>query len=574
MNDLFFWMGNHLVLDDDDDDGSKKNKCLKRGRMSMFTHHDPPSVTARKSCKASTIFPALETNLNPPIFKQKGSKAIIMSSSIVSEIPNIVKQLRNNFLAGTTKKYEWRIKQLKNLKKMMEENQERFNQAMERDLCQARFLKLVEVKMCTVECETAINELKQWMKPQNVEISLLLNQPASGYIVREPYGTVLLISPWNYPVSLVVKPLIGAIAAGNNMVVKPSEVAPATSALFAELIPQYLDKENIVVIEGGVDVTTELLKQRFDYIFYTGNTSVGKIVMKAASEHLTPVTLELGGKSPAIVAKDADLNITAKRLVWGKFLNLGQTCVAPDYVFVDKSIKDEFTKTMKEMLVQFYGTDPQKSDDYSRIINERHCYRLEKLLNNHGGNVLVGGKVDPEDRYVEPTIILDPKYDSELMKEEIFGPILPILTMDDINTAIDYINKNEKPLALYLFSSDKDLKKKILDKTSSGAVVFNDCVVHNSVSELPFGGVGYSGIGAYNGKKSFETFSHEKPVLDKGTLLDAPARYPPYTDGKIKLLNFAFRKFAINAFLKRKFVPALLVLGISILIYYLTKRTL
>jgi len=448
----------------------------------------------------------------------------------------------------------------------MEENKAQFEQAMASDLRQGPFLKVTEVKMSVFECDQAISDLKQWMKPQYTSNQLIMNQPGTAYTIREPYGTVLIISPWNYPITLVVKPLVGAIAAGNNVVVKPSEVAPACSRLFAELIPKYLDRENIIVIEGAVQETTELLKQKFDYIFYTGNTAVGKIVMRAASENLTPVTLELGGKSPVIVARDADLNVTAKRLVWGKLLNLGQTCVAPDYVFVDKSIKSDLVKKMNETLIDFYGSDAQKSKDYSRIINERHCQRIEGLLKDHGGKVIAGGKVDVSDRYVAPTIIEDPSLNSKLMQEEIFGPVLPLLTMENIDEAIDYINSNEKPLALYLFSSSKKLKNDLVNKTSSGAVVFNDCVVHNSVSELPFGGVGHSGMGSYNGRRSFDTFSHEKPVLDKGTMIDPFVRYPPYSDTKLNIVAFSFRKFSPASLMK--LIP-LLVLGIGLYMHFI-----
>jgi len=426
---------------------------------------------------------------------------------------------------------------------------------------------MVEVYNPILECEDAIANLKDWMKPEHTVVRSISNQPAKAYTIREPLGTILMISPWNYPISLVVKPLVGAIAAGNNVIIKPSEVAPACSRLFAELVPLYMDENNVKVIEGAVEETTQLLKQRFDHIMYTGNTAVGKIVMRAASEHLTPVTLELGGKSPVIITKKANIDLAAKRITWAKFTNLGQTCVAPDYALIDSSVKSEFLDRMNHYVKEFYGSDVQKSPDYSRIINERHCDRIQGLLNGHGGKVVMGGDVDKSDRYVAPTIVIDPSKDSKLMQEEIFGPVLPVLTINNLDEAIEYINDNEKPLALYLFSSDSGEKNKVVKETSSGALSINDLVLHVHVSELPFGGVGHSGMGAYNSKRTFDTFSHEKPVLEKATWLDPYIRYPPYNDTKIKLLKASYMNLSLdNLFFK--YIPLTILLTGAIVFSY------
>lgn len=483
-------------------------------------------------------------------------------------IAQTVSTLRRNFLTGTTKSYEWRIKQLKQLQALIQENRHRIEDALESDLRQTRFMKANEIQGPLSECQYAISNLKQWMKPQQVTVHGLMNQPAKAYKIREPYGTVLLISPWNYPISLVLKPLVGALAAGNNVVIKPSEVAPACSAMFADLIPRYLDQEHVRVVEGAVEETTQLLKQRFDHIMYTGNTAVGKIIMRAASEFLTPVTLELGGKSPVIVTPSANLDVAARRITWAKFLNLGQTCIAPDYALVDSSIRDQFLDRLKHYVREFYGSDPQKSDDYSRIINERHCDRIAGLLSDHGGETVIGGDVDRVDRYVAPTIVLNPSKSSKLMQEEIFGPVLPVLTVDHLDDAISYINENEKPLALYLFSTNSKEKERLQKETSSGAYGINDLILHFNVCELPFGGVGHSGMGAYNGKVSFDTFSHEKPVLEKSTWLDSSVRYPPYTEGKLKMLKFLgpLRLSLDNVLFK--YIPLTVVVTGAVCVWY------
>jgi aldehyde dehydrogenase (NAD+) len=339
-------------------------------------------------------------------------------------------------------------------------------------------------------------------------------QPGKSEIHKDPLGVVLIIAPWNYPFQLMMAPLVGAIAAGNCAVLKPSEVAPATSALFAKFIPRYVDPDCFPVVEGAVKETTELLNEQFDHIFYTGNGSVGRIVMAAAAKHLTPVTLELGGKSPVIVDSTADLDITAKRIVWAKFVNAGQTCVAPDYILVEDRVHDALVHRMVACIREFYGDDPQQSPDFARVVNARHHQRLMKLLG--AGEIVAGGKGDEADRYIAPTIIKDVPEDAPVMQDEIFGPILPVLSVPSVDAAMAFINRRPKPLALYLFSSDERTHERVLKRTTSGGVTINHGWLHLGVPDLPFGGVGESGMGAYHGKRSFDVFSHQKAVLAQG----------------------------------------------------------
>ncbi len=341
-----------------------------------------------------------------------------------------------------------------------------------------------------------------------------------------------MIGPWNYPIQLLLSPLVGAIAAGNAAVLKPSELAPASAAALAELVPRYLDTACIRVIEGGVPETEELLAERFDYIFFTGSTRVGRIVMEAAAKHLTPVTLELGGKSPCIVARDADMDVAARRIAWGKLVNAGQTCVAPDYVLVDAAAADSLVHRLEAAIRDFYGDDPRQSPDFARIVSPAHHARLCSFFED--GDVVVGGAADPDDRYVAPTILRNVRPDAKVMQEEIFGPILPVLTVESVDEAIEFVNAREKPLALYVFTRDKATSRRVVERTSSGGACINDVVAHLGVPDLPFGGVGESGMGAYHGRHGFETFSHRKAVLDKSTLVDPALRYPPYVENKTK----------------------------------------
>jgi aldehyde dehydrogenase (NAD+) len=363
----------------------------------------------------------------------------------------------------------------------------------------------------------------------------MMAQPGRSYIEPEPKGVVLIIAPWNYPMSMVCAPLVGAMAAGNCAVMKPSEITSHTSAALAAILPRYLDKDAFAVVEGGVPETTELLGQKFDHILYTGNERVAQIVMTAAAKHLTPVTLELGGKSPCIIDKSADIEVAASRIAWGKFINAGQTCVAPDHVLVHRSVAAQFVDAITRRIKDFYGEDASQSPDYCRIASERHAARFAKLL--EGQKIHHGGRVDVARRYVEPTIVLDPPVDSELMTEEIFGPVLPIITVDEMHHAIKFVVDRPKPLALYVFTKSKALEDAVLDRISAGSVCINDAVIFMVSPELPFGGVGNSGMGRYTGWYGFETFSHMRPVMKRSFRFDAPIRYPPYTEAKAKLMR-------------------------------------
>jgi aldehyde dehydrogenase (NAD+) len=360
-------------------------------------------------------------------------------------------------------------------------------------------------------------------------------QPAKSRIYKDPLGVVLVIAPWNYPFQLAMAPVVGAIAAGNAVVLKPSEVAPATSRLMAELLPRYTDSQAVKVVEGAVAETTRLLEERFDHIFYTGNGTVGRVVMAAAAKHLTPVTLELGGKSPTIIDDDVDLELAIRRIVWGKFYNAGQTCVAPDYILCHERVRPRALELLKRTIEEFYGTDPKKSADYGRIVNERHHARLMTLMDS--GRVVVGGDADASDRYIAPTVLADVSPDSPVMADEIFGPILPVLSVQDVDEAIRFVNARPKPLALYVFTKREQTRDAVLERTSSGGASVNHVWLHLANHDLPFGGVGPSGMGAYHGKATFDTFVHKKSVLEKTTAMDPPVLYPPYTAQKRKILK-------------------------------------
>ena len=451
------------------------------------------------------------------------------------DMSGIVSQLRSTFDSGRTRPASWRLEQLHRLKKMTTDLEDEIFDALREDLGKPAFESWVaETGFVSSEIYCFTKRLQRWMKPKKVRTPLA-NLPGSSFIHKEPLGVVLIIAPWNYPFLLAVFPLIGAIAAGNCAIVKPSEISSKTSAVIARGIQVYLDNDAIRVVEGGVPEATALLKERFDHILYTGGGIVGRIVMEAASRHLTPVTLELGGKSPCIVDRGANLKVTARRIAWGKFVNAGQTCIAPDYVLALKEIEEELLGYMKSAVSEFYGVDPKSSPDYARIINDLHFERLADLLDS--GDIFTGGETDRTERYIAPTILRNVSPDSPVMVEEIFGPILPVLTISDIDEAISFINARPRPLALYLFSNDRSTQRKITERTSSGSVCLNDALMQLFVPELPFGGVGASGIGAYTGRTSFETFSHHKSVLRRSLRFDAPLRYPPYNDFKLKWLK-------------------------------------
>jgi aldehyde dehydrogenase (NAD+) len=452
-----------------------------------------------------------------------------------SSLPGTLARLRQTFDSGKTRSIEWRLAQLAEVERLMRQHEDDFADALRADLGKCRFeAVMTEMSFVAAEAKYARKHLRRWMRPKKVRTPIMA-QPGHSYLWPEPKGTVLIIAPWNYPLSMVMAPLVGAMAAGNCAVMKPSEVTSHTSAIIARLLPRYLDNDAFAVVEGGIPETTELLEQPFDHILYTGNERVAKIVMAAAAKHLTPVTLELGGKSPCLIDKSADLEVAASRIAWGKWINAGQTCVAPDHVLVHRDVAERFADILGRKIREFYGEDPEQSPDFCRIASERHTARFQQLLQGH--KIHTGGRVDVAKRYVEPTIVLDPSPDSPLMQEEIFGPVLPVITVDEMHHAIKFVADRPKPLALYVFTKSKALEDAVLNRLSAGTVCVNDAVIFMVSPELPFGGVGNSGMGRYTGWFGFETFSHMKPVMKRSFRFDAPLRYPPYTDMKARLLR-------------------------------------
>lgn len=447
----------------------------------------------------------------------------------------IVTDQRLFFNTNQTKPLAFRLEQLKILKQAILENEAAIKKALKADLNKPEFeAYTTEIGICLEEIKYALKHLKSWIKPKSITTPLPY-LPASSKIYSEPLGVVLIIGAWNYPLQLVISPLVGAIAAGNCAVLKPSELALHTSNLLAEIILKYFDSSFISVVEGGKEVTQQILEQKFDHIFFTGSTQVGKSIMSAAAKQLTPVTLELGGKSPCIVDADTHLEHTARRIVWGKFLNAGQTCVAPDYLLVDKIIKKDLLECLKKAIQEFYGTTPETSPDYARIINQHHFQRLSSLLEN--GTIMVGGDTNFSDYYIAPTIIDAVSPEDAVMQEEVFGPILPVIEYTTLQEAIAFVNTKPKPLALYFFSNNKQHQQQVLQSTASGGVCLNDTIVHMAFPGMPFGGVGDSGMGRYHGKISFETFSHQRSLLNKSFWLDIKLRYAPY-QGKLKFLKW------------------------------------
>jgi aldehyde dehydrogenase (NAD+) len=451
-------------------------------------------------------------------------------------IENIIKKQKEFFQNGKTSNIDLRRETLIKLKKLVKENEQEIIKALKKDLNKSEFESyLSEIAMVYEEINLHIKNIKKWSKRKSTKSSFMFF-PSKNYIEKEPYGTVLIIGPFNYPFQLVILPLIGAIAAGNTAVIKPSEHTVNTAKLLEKLINENFNEEYIKVVgaDEGKECVEELLQQELDYIFFTGSIKVGKIIMEKASKRLIPVTLELGGKSPCIVDKDANLEKAAKRIVWGKLLNSGQTCVAPDYLFIQEEVKEKFLSLMvKEFHLQ-YGENIKESEDYPRIISEREIKRLSQYL--HEGNIYYGGDYDEKSLYFEPTIITDVKEDANVLKEEIFGPIFPVMTFNNLEQVIRYVNKRDKPLALYYFSEDKNNRKRIIKETSSGGVTINDTILHVGTTNLPFGGVGTSGMGAYHGEKSFNTFTHEKGVVERGTFVEFSFRFAPFRD-KINLLK-------------------------------------
>lgn len=429
----------------------------------------------------------------------------------------------------------WRKQQLEQMLKMLEDNESEFLDALATDLGKPRVEGFItDIAFVASEVKSMIKNLKKWNRPERVGTPLV-TMPAKSRLIPEPLGVVLVIAPWNYPIQLLLVPVASAIAAGNAVVMKPSEVSAATAALLGRLVPKYFDTSAVAIVEGGVSETTELLEQHFDHIFYTGNGTVGRIVMAAAVKNLTPVTLELGGKSPVIIDASANLRVAARRIAWGKWMNAGQTCIAPDYVMVNAKVQEAFIDELGKSITEFYGDDPKVSESYGRIVSPRHFERLVSLQT--GGTVAIGGENDAADRYIAPTVLVDVDRDAPIMNEEIFGPLLPIIGVSSTEESIAYINAHPHPLALYVFSEDKRVAADVLARTTAGGVTVNGTIMHLTNPNLPFGGIGESGMGGYHGKSGVRLFQHMKPVLTRGTKLDPSLAYPPYTERKAKIFR-------------------------------------
>ena len=443
--------------------------------------------------------------------------------------------LKANFESEKTMSLQWRAAQLEALERMMVEREQEFLDALDADLGKhALEAWFTEISYVAGDAKYCRKKLKKWTRRRKVATPIV-GQPGKSWLQPEPLGVVLIIGAWNYPLQLTLAGAAAAIAAGNCVVLKPSELAPATSEVTARLVPKYLDPDCVKVVEGGVVETTALLELPWDHILYTGSGNVGRIVLAAAAKHLTPVTLELGGKSPCIVMPDADLETTARRIVWGKFTNAGQTCIAPDYILTDAETEKKLLPLLQQAISEMFGDDPAQSDSYGRIVNERHFERVAGLIES--GHVAIGGQTDAADLYIAPTILSDVSTDSPVMQEEIFGPVLPIVLIDGLEAAMRFVRDGDKPLAAYIFTKDKAAETRFLEKISSGSACVNDCMMFMIVHELPFGGVGPSGMGNYSGEYGFKTFSHFKPVMRRGWWPDPDIRYAPYTDRKFSLLR-------------------------------------
>ncbi|MDC0957856.1 aldehyde dehydrogenase [Flavobacteriaceae bacterium] len=453
-------------------------------------------------------------------------------------IPNRLQQQRDFFKSQQTKNIPYRIKKLKELKALIISREKDIYDALYKDFNKSKFESFMsEYGLLVSELDLILKHLKAWSRPKRVKPSLL-TFPARDYIYKEPYGSVLVIAPWNYPFLLSIAPMMMAVAAGNTVVLKPSELTHHTSTLVTEIIQTVFHEDHVVSIEGGVSVATELLEQRWDYIFFTGSVPVGKIVAKAAAKHLTPVTLELGGKSPCVVDSTIDLKLTAKRIVWGKLFNGGQTCISPDYIIVHESVKKELIDCLKSEIIRAYGEHPFQSVDYPKIIDKKNTERLVSMLADV--KIVHGGDFNIENRYIAPTIIDNPSLDSKVMATEIFGPVLPVLSYSEAADIDVIISHYEKPLSLYVFSKNRHFIDTMLSTYSFGGGAINDPLIHFGNHRLPFGGVGASGIGAYHGKHGFDTFSHHKSVSKRGTWIDPPIRYAPYNN-KLSLLKRMFK---------------------------------
>ncbi|PLS17394.1 aldehyde dehydrogenase family protein [Bacillus sp. M6-12] len=439
------------------------------------------------------------------------------------------------FRSGKTKDINFRAAALEKLREAIRTNEKQFTDALKADLNKSEFEAYsTEIGVVLEEIRFMVKNFRKWAKPQKVKTPLT-HFGSTGYIYPEPYGTALIIAPWNYPFQLAVAPLIGAIAAGNCAILKPSELTPKTSEILAKVISAIFPEEYISVAEGGIETSQALLDEKFDYIFFTGSVPVGKVIMEAASKNLTPITLELGGKSPCIVHEDANIKLAAKRIVWGKFMNAGQTCVAPDYLYLHRNIRDTFLHHFVEATKELYGEHPLNNPNFTRIVSKKHFDRLQSFLND--GETLLGGGINEETLTIEPTVLTNITWQHPVMQDEIFGPILPVLEYKELSEVIEGIHKHPNPLALYLFSQSEAVQQKVLNSISFGGGCINDTVYHLASPYLPFGGVGSSGTGAYHGKGSFDTFSHQKSVLKQTTRFDIPVRYPNVKNG-LKMIKY------------------------------------
>jgi len=465
----------------------------------------------------------------------------------MEKIEENIQSSRELFRSNSTKSVEWRRTNLKSMQKLINENYTELCDALKKDLNKHEFeTNATEIGVIKNAITYALGHLDSYAKPKKVAPIIQGRALYSTYVQYEPHGVVLIIGAWNYPLQLTLVPLVGAMASGNCAIIKPSELSKHTAKLLEELFPKYFLPNYIRIINGGIDETTALLKQRFDYIFYTGSTAVGKLIMRAASEYLTPVTLECGGKSPTFIDDSADMELAAKRLMWGKFVNVGQTCIAPDYVLCTKETQEKILPIMKRVLVDFYGENAKESECYGRIINTRHFERVSGLIDP--AKVYVGGETDAAEKYISPTIMTNVKPEDKVMQEEIFGPILPFIAVKDHNDAINFINEREKPLALYVFANRNSLYEEFKLATSSGSFAYNEVLMQISYECLPFGGVGGSGVGQYHGKYSFETFSHQRAVLHSNGWGDSLTffRYPPFNSQKMKMIAPATSEISCN----------------------------
>lgn len=484
---------------------------------------------------------------------------------------DIVLKARATYDEKVTRSIEWRRRQLKNLRRMYIEKSNEMLNILHHDLGRSKFESdIIEVQYLINDLDNILRNLDTWVKPEYPSKYCYLYALLDDVVIyNDPYGVVLIIGTWNFPLMVTLLPLAGAIAAGNVVIIKPSEVAAASAKFIAEILPKYLDKDAVIVVEGDAEQTTELLKNKFDYIFYTGSVEVGRSIHAATSEYLTPVTLELGGKSPVYIDDTVELEIAAKRILWGKFLNAGQNCTAPDYIVCTKEIQDKFIDMAKKIILEWYGDNPKDSPDLGRIINNKHFNRVTTLIDDCKDKMVIGGEYDSKDRYISPTIIANVTSNDIIMHTEIFGPILPIMPVENVYEAIALINSKGNPLVIYVFSNNKKIQKFINEHTCSGNICYNDTVVFANIDSLPFGGVGTSGTGAYHGKYTYDTFSRKKSCLKRNLFyiqdLVESIRYPPYSNNKFKMFKILARKLRLPSY---NVVTHLLAFFIGFMIAY------